>query len=113
MSLSGNNKRTPCILQLAYSTCYSPALKQRSMLEARLVNLSQAATHQLYPRADKCQQMQQDATLGGTEIEDDEKLNPDLLRGRDKLIDRDLDVYEEDSEQNFEPLQLHHCSVGY
>jgi hypothetical protein len=44
----------------------------------------------------------------------DERLSPDLLRGRGKSIGGDLNVDDEGSEQNFEPLQsLHHCSVGY
>jgi hypothetical protein len=34
----------------------------------------------------------------------DETLSPDLLRGRGKSIDGDLDVDDEGSEQNFEPL---------
>jgi hypothetical protein len=39
---------------------------------------------------------------------------PDLLRGRGKSIDGDLDIDDECSEQIFEPLQsLHHCSVRY
>jgi hypothetical protein len=39
---------------------------------------------------------------------------PDLPRRRGKSIGGDLDVDDEGSEQNFEPLQsLHHCSVGY
>jgi hypothetical protein len=42
------------------------------------------------------------------------RLIPDLLRGRGKSIDRDLDIDDEGSEQNFEPLQsLHNCSIGY
>jgi hypothetical protein len=41
-------------------------------------------------------------------------LGPDLLRGRDKLIGRDLNVDDEGFEQNCEPLQsLHHHYVGY
>jgi hypothetical protein len=41
-------------------------------------------------------------------------LGSDLPRGRSKLIGRDLDINDESSEQNFEPLQsLYHCSVGY
>jgi hypothetical protein len=44
----------------------------------------------------------------------DERLSPDLPRGRGKSIGGDLDVDDEVSEQNIEPLQsLHHCSVGY
>jgi hypothetical protein len=44
----------------------------------------------------------------------DGRLGRDLLRGRGKSIGGDLDVDNEGSEQNFEPLQsLHHCSVGY
>jgi hypothetical protein len=44
----------------------------------------------------------------------DEGLSPDLPRGRGKSIGGDLDVDDEVSEQNIEPLQsLHHCSVGY
>jgi hypothetical protein len=39
---------------------------------------------------------------------------PDLLRRRGKSIGEHLDIDDEGSEQNFEPLQsLHHCSVGY
>jgi hypothetical protein len=39
---------------------------------------------------------------------------PDLLRLRGKSIDGDLDVDDEGSKQNFEPLQsLHQCSIGY
>jgi hypothetical protein len=39
---------------------------------------------------------------------------PDLPRRRGKSIGGDLDVDDEGSEQNFEPLQsLHHYSVGY
>jgi hypothetical protein len=42
-------------------------------------------------------------------------MSPDLLRGTDKLIGRDLDVDDEGSEQHpFKPVQsLHHGSVGY
>jgi hypothetical protein len=42
-------------------------------------------------------------------------MSPDLLRGTDKLIGRDLDVDDEGSEQRqFKPVQsLHHDSVGY
>jgi hypothetical protein len=42
-------------------------------------------------------------------------MSPDLPRGTDKLIVRDLDVDDEGSEQCwFEPMQsLHHGSVGY
>jgi hypothetical protein len=44
----------------------------------------------------------------------DERLGPDLPRGRGKSICEDFDVDDEGSEQNFEPLQsLHHRSVGY
>jgi hypothetical protein len=44
----------------------------------------------------------------------DEWLGPDLPRGRGKSIGGDIDVDDEGSEQNFEPLQLlRHCSVGY
>jgi hypothetical protein len=44
----------------------------------------------------------------------DEGLGPDLPRGKGKLIDRDLDVDDEGSEQNIKPLQsLHHRYVGY
>jgi hypothetical protein len=44
----------------------------------------------------------------------DERLVPDLPRGRGRLIGRDLDVGEEDSEQTIVTLQsLHHSSVGY
>jgi hypothetical protein len=43
-----------------------------------------------------------------------DRLHPDLLRGRGKSIGGDLDVDDEGSEQNVEPLQsLHHYSVGY
>jgi hypothetical protein len=43
-----------------------------------------------------------------------EKLGPDLPRGRGKSIGGDLDVDDECSEQNFKPFQsLHHRSVGY
>jgi hypothetical protein len=39
---------------------------------------------------------------------------PDLPRRRGESMGGDLDVDDEGSEQNFEPLQsLHHCSVGY
>jgi hypothetical protein len=42
----------------------------------------------------------------------DDRLVPDLLRGRGRSIGGDLDVDDEGSEQNFEPLQsLHHYSV--
>jgi hypothetical protein len=41
-------------------------------------------------------------------------LIPDLLRGRGKSIGGYLDIDDEGSEQNVEPMQsLHHCSVGY
>jgi hypothetical protein len=41
-------------------------------------------------------------------------LVPDLPRGRGKSIGGDLDIDDEGSEQNFEPLQsLHHRSIGY
>jgi hypothetical protein len=44
----------------------------------------------------------------------EESLDPDLPRGRGKSISEDLDVDDEGSEQNFEPLQsLHQYSVGY
>jgi hypothetical protein len=44
----------------------------------------------------------------------DERLGPDLSRGRGKLNGGDLDVDDEGSKDNFEPLQsLHHCSIGY
>jgi hypothetical protein len=47
-------------------------------------------------------------------MEDDERLVPDLLKGRDKLIGGDLNIDDKGSEQNFEPLQaLHHYSIGY
>jgi hypothetical protein len=40
------------------------------------------------------------------------RLGPNLRRG--KSIDGDLDVDDEGSEQNFEPLQsLYHCSISY
>jgi hypothetical protein len=39
---------------------------------------------------------------------------PDLPRRRGNSIGEDLDLDDEGSEQNFEPLHsLHHCSVGY
>jgi hypothetical protein len=42
------------------------------------------------------------------------RLGPDLLRGTGKSIVGDLDIDEEGSEQNFEPLlPLHHYTVGY
>jgi hypothetical protein len=41
-------------------------------------------------------------------------LIPDLLRGRGKSIGGDLDIDDEGSEQNVEPMQsLHHCFIGY
>jgi hypothetical protein len=44
----------------------------------------------------------------------DERLVPNLLRGRGRLISRDLDVGEEGSEQTIITLQsLHHSSVDY
>jgi hypothetical protein len=44
----------------------------------------------------------------------DERLGPDIPRGRGKLIVEDLDIDDEGSEKNIEPLHsLHHCSVGY
>jgi hypothetical protein len=44
----------------------------------------------------------------------DERFGPDLLRGRGKSIGGDLNVDDEDSKRNFNPLQsLHHCSVAY
>jgi hypothetical protein len=44
----------------------------------------------------------------------DERLRPDLPRGRGKSISGDLNVDVEGSEQNVEPLQsLHHGVVGY
>jgi hypothetical protein len=44
----------------------------------------------------------------------DERLHPDLWRGRGTLIGEDLNVDDEGSKQNFEHLQsLHHCSAGY
>jgi hypothetical protein len=44
----------------------------------------------------------------------DERLVPDLLRGRARSSRGDLDGDDEGSEQNFKPLQsLHHCSIGY
>jgi hypothetical protein len=40
--------------------------------------------------------------------------HPDLSRGRGKSIGRDLDIDDEGSKQNFEPLQsLHHCFISY
>jgi hypothetical protein len=42
-------------------------------------------------------------------VASDERLGPDLPRGRGKSIGEDLNVDNEGSEQNFEPLQsLHH-----
>jgi hypothetical protein len=44
----------------------------------------------------------------------DEKLIPDLPRGRGKLTGGDLNIDDKGSKQNVKPLQsLHHCSVGY
>jgi hypothetical protein len=44
----------------------------------------------------------------------DERLGPDLPRGRGKSIDGDLDVDDEGSKQNFKLLQsLHHSSIDY
>jgi hypothetical protein len=44
----------------------------------------------------------------------DERLSPNLPRGRCKSIGGDFDIDDEGFEQNFEPLQsLHHRSVGY
>jgi hypothetical protein len=44
----------------------------------------------------------------------DERLVPDLPRGRGRLIGRDLDVGEEGSKQTIKTLQsLYHGSVGY
>jgi hypothetical protein len=44
----------------------------------------------------------------------DGRLSPDLLRGRGKLIGGDLDIDDEGSKHNINPLQsLHHNSVGY
>jgi hypothetical protein len=44
----------------------------------------------------------------------DERLDPDLPRGRSKSIDGDLDVDDEGSKQNFKLLQLlHHSSIDY
>jgi hypothetical protein len=44
----------------------------------------------------------------------DVRLAPDLLRGRLRLIGRDLDIGKEGSEQTIVTLQLlHHDSVGY
>jgi hypothetical protein len=44
----------------------------------------------------------------------DEGLGLDLPGGWGKLIGGDLNVDDEGSKQNFEPLQsLYHCSVGY
>jgi hypothetical protein len=43
----------------------------------------------------------------------DERLGPDLPRCRGKSIGEDLNIDDEGSEQNFEPLQsLHHYSIG-
>jgi hypothetical protein len=45
---------------------------------------------------------------------DDERLVPDLLRGRGRSIGRGLDIGEKGSEQMIVTLQsLHHDSVGY
>jgi hypothetical protein len=47
------------------------------------------------------------------EIKADEGLGPNLMRGRGKSIGGDLDVDDESSKQNVEPLQsLHHSSIG-
>jgi hypothetical protein len=44
----------------------------------------------------------------------DERLVPDLPRGRGRSIHGDLDVGEEGSEQTIVTLQsLHHGSIGY
>jgi hypothetical protein len=44
----------------------------------------------------------------------DERLDPDLPRGRDRSIGGDFDVSEEGSEQTIITLQsLHHGSIGY
>jgi hypothetical protein len=41
-------------------------------------------------------------------------LSPNLLRGKGKSIGGDIDIDDEGSEQNMEPLQsLHHDFVGY
>jgi hypothetical protein len=41
-------------------------------------------------------------------------LSPIVPKGRGKSIDKDLNIDDEGSEQNFEPLQLlHHCLDGY
>jgi hypothetical protein len=41
-------------------------------------------------------------------------LSPIVPKGRGKSIDKDLNIDDEDSEQNFESLQLlHHCLDGY
>jgi hypothetical protein len=40
-------------------------------------------------------------------------MSPDLPRGTGKSIGEDVDIDDEGSKQNFEPLQsLHHCSIG-
>jgi hypothetical protein len=45
---------------------------------------------------------------------DNERLSPDIPRGRGKSIGGDFDVDDEGSEQNIKPLQsLHHDSIGY
>jgi hypothetical protein len=44
----------------------------------------------------------------------DERLVPDLPRGRGRLIGGDLDIGEEGSEQTIVTLQsLHHGSIGF
>jgi hypothetical protein len=48
------------------------------------------------------------------ELQDDERLIPDLPRGRGRSIGGDLDVGEEVSKQTIVTLQsLHHDPVGY
>jgi hypothetical protein len=54
------------------------------------------------------------STLMKAMIPLDERMSPNLLRGRGKSIGGDLDVHNKGSEQNVEPLQsLHHSSIGY
>jgi hypothetical protein len=50
----------------------------------------------------------------GTRSSANERLTPNLPRGRGKLIGGNLDVDDIDSEQNIKPLQsLDHCSIVY
>jgi hypothetical protein len=44
----------------------------------------------------------------------DERMGPNLPRGRSKSIHGDLDMDDEGSKQDVEPFQsLHHCSISY